>query len=129
MGIPGGSVVNHVPEMQEMQQELHVRSLSQGRSPGEGNGNPHQYSCLENSSDRGAWQAIVNGVEKSQILLGKQTNKQTKNSAGRGREDKLAFATSEAKFTITNPNILNNSKQEVCGMTLISLHYKHSHSE
>ena len=31
------------------------------RSPGEGNGNPLQYSCLENSMDRGAWQAIVQG--------------------------------------------------------------------
>ena len=30
-----------------------------GRSPGEGNGNPLQYSCLENSMDRGAWQATV----------------------------------------------------------------------
>ena len=30
-----------------------------GRSPGEGNGNPPQYSCLENSMDRGAWQATV----------------------------------------------------------------------
>ena len=35
-----------------------------GRSPGEGNGNPHQYSCLENSMDRGAWEAIVQGVVK-----------------------------------------------------------------
>ena len=33
-----------------------------GRSPGEGNGNPLQYSCLENSMDRGAWQATVHGV-------------------------------------------------------------------
>ena len=33
-----------------------------GRSPGEGNGNPLQYSCLENPTDRGAWQAIVYGV-------------------------------------------------------------------
>ena len=37
-----------------------------GRSPGEGNGNPLQYSCLENPMDRGAWQAIVHGVAKSQ---------------------------------------------------------------
>ena len=37
-----------------------------GRSPGEGNGNPFQYSCLENSMDRGAWQAVVHGVTKSQ---------------------------------------------------------------
>ena len=33
-----------------------------GRSPGEGSGNPFQYSCLGNPMDGGAWQAIVNGV-------------------------------------------------------------------
>ena len=37
-----------------------------GRSPKEGYGNPLQYSCLENPMDRGAWQAIVHGVAKSQ---------------------------------------------------------------
>ena len=37
-----------------------------GRSPGEGNGNPLQYSCLENPMDREAWQATVYGVAKSQ---------------------------------------------------------------
>ena len=36
-----------------------------GRSPGEGNGYPFQYSCLENYMDRGAWQATVHGVAKS----------------------------------------------------------------
>ena len=36
-----------------------------GRSPGEENGNPLQYSCLENSMDRGTWQATVHGVTKS----------------------------------------------------------------
>ena len=40
-----------------------------GRSPGEGNGNPLQYSCLENPMDRGAWWAIVHGVAKSQTQL------------------------------------------------------------
>ena len=35
------------------------------RSPGEGNGYPLQYSCLENSMNRGAWQATVHGVSKS----------------------------------------------------------------
>ena len=35
-----------------------------GRSPEEGNGNPLQYSCLENSMDRGAWQATVHGVAR-----------------------------------------------------------------
>ena len=37
-----------------------------GRSPVEGNGYPLQYSCLENSMDRGAWQATVHGVAKRQ---------------------------------------------------------------
>ena len=37
-----------------------------GRSPGGGNGNPLQYSCLENPMDRGAWWATVLGVEKNQ---------------------------------------------------------------
>ena len=40
-----------------------------GRSPGEGNGNPLQYSCLENPMDRGAWQATVHGVAKSWTQL------------------------------------------------------------
>ena len=40
-----------------------------GRSPRVGNGNPLQYSCLENSMDRGAWQGTVHGVEKSQTQL------------------------------------------------------------
>ena len=40
-----------------------------GRSPGEGNGNPLQYSCLENPMDRGGRQAPVHGVAKSQIGL------------------------------------------------------------
>ena len=38
-----------------------------GRSPGEGNGNPLQYSCLENSMDRGTWQATVHGIAKSDM--------------------------------------------------------------
>ena len=37
-----------------------------GRSPGEGNGNPLQYSYLEDPIDRGAWRAIVHGVTKNQ---------------------------------------------------------------
>ena len=37
-----------------------------GRSPGVGNGNPLQHSCLENPMDRGVWQATVHGITKSQ---------------------------------------------------------------
>ena len=40
-----------------------------GRSPGEGNGYPLQYSCLESPIDRGAWWATVHGVSKNQIWL------------------------------------------------------------
>ena len=39
------------------------------RSPGEGNGNPLQYSCLENPMDGGAWLATVHGVAKSRTRL------------------------------------------------------------
>ena len=40
-----------------------------GRSPGEENGNPHQYSCWENPIDRGAWWVMVHRVSKSWTLL------------------------------------------------------------
>ena len=40
-----------------------------GGFPGEGNSNPLQYSCLDNSMDRGAWRATVYGVKKSQTQL------------------------------------------------------------
>ena len=68
-GFPGGSDVN-------------VSACNAGdpgsitdsrRSPGEGNGNPFQYSCLENSMDRGAWWAIVHGVTKELDLTEQQT--------------------------------------------------------
>ena len=45
-------------------QETRVQSLGWEDSPGEGNGNPLQHSCLGNHMDRGAWQAIVHGVAK-----------------------------------------------------------------
>ena len=58
-------VVKNLSAMQETQ----VQSLDREDPPGEGNGNPLQYSCLENSMDRGAWQATVNGVAKSQTQM------------------------------------------------------------
>ena len=45
-----------------------------GRSPGEGTGNPLQYSCLGNPRDRGAWRATVHGVLKSQTQLSTHTH-------------------------------------------------------
>ena len=48
-----------------------------GRSPGVGHGNPLQYSCLENHMDRGAWQATVHGVTKSQTRLSDEAQPST----------------------------------------------------
>ena len=53
-------MVKNLPAMQETV----VQSLGRKDSPGEGNGNPLQDSCLENSMDRGAWRATVHGVTK-----------------------------------------------------------------
>ena len=61
-GFPGGSVVKN-PPFNAGDQGLIPGSE---RSPGQGNGNTLQYSYLGNSMDRGAWQATVHGVEKSQ---------------------------------------------------------------
>ena len=55
-------------------------SISQsGRSPGEGNDNPLQYSCQENPMDRGAWWAIVRGLTKSQTQLNQLSTHRNKN--------------------------------------------------
>ena len=61
-GFPGGSVVVNMPADTG---DVGLNPGS-GRSPGEGNGNPLQYSCLGNPRDRGAWWAIVHGVTKEQ---------------------------------------------------------------
>ena len=61
MGFTGGTVVQNPPANAE-----DVSSVpGSGRSPGVGNGNALQYSCLENSMDRGAWWATVHGVTES----------------------------------------------------------------
>ena len=65
-----------------------------GRSPGEGNGNPLQYSCLENPTDGGAWWATVHGVTKSQKQL------------------------SNLIFTFTFRPILKTSKTQECAHSL-----------
>ena len=66
MHFPGGSVIKNPP--------VNARDLGlipgSGRSPGEENGKPLQYSCLGNPMDRGAWQAAVHGIAKSWVQLG-----------------------------------------------------------
>ena len=62
-GFPGGASGKEPPANAG---DLRDAGLIPGlrRSPGEGNGNPLQYSCLENPMDRGAWQATVHGIER-----------------------------------------------------------------
>ena len=68
LGFPSGSVVKNLPANAGATVDV---SLIPGlvRYPGEGNGNPLQYSCWDNSMDREAWQARVYGITKSQTGL------------------------------------------------------------
>ena len=65
MGFPGGS--DGKASVHNMEDLGSIPGL--GRSPGEGNGNPLQYLCLENPMDGGAWEATVHGVAKSRRQL------------------------------------------------------------
>ena len=60
MGFPGGLMVKNLPAYAGDAGS----SLGSGRSPGEGNCNPLEYSCLGNPMDRGTWWATVHGVTK-----------------------------------------------------------------
>ena len=67
----GGTVDTLVAQMVKnppAMRESRVRSLGQEDSPGEENGNPLQYSCLENPIDRGTWRATVHGVARVRRL-------------------------------------------------------------
>ena len=82
VSFPGGSVVNYPPA--NARDAGLIPDL--GRCPGGGNGNPLQYSCLENSMDRGAWWTTVHRVAKSGIWLSDWThpkkNRREKESLG-----------------------------------------------
>ena len=72
---PGGSVVKNLSaEAGDTGEVCSIPGL--GRPPGEGNDNPLQDSCLENSMDRGAWRATVHGVAKSWTRLSTETTLQ-----------------------------------------------------
>ena len=62
---PGTSLLKNLPAMQEPL----VQSLSRDEAPEKRNGDPLQYSCLENSMDKGTWHTTVYGVAKSQTWL------------------------------------------------------------
>ena len=63
MGFPDGSVVKNLPANAGDQSSI----PGSGSSSGEGNGNPLQYSCLENPMDRGAWQSPLWGHKESEM--------------------------------------------------------------
>ena len=65
---PGGSVVKN-PSANAGDAGDMGSNPESGRSPRGGNGNSLQYSCLKNPMDRGAWQATVHGIPKSQTQL------------------------------------------------------------
>ena len=73
MGFPGGSVIKNNNNKKKKNPPVNAGNadliLGWGRSPGEGNGNPLQDSCLGNPMDRGTWWAIVHRVTKSQTRL------------------------------------------------------------
>ena len=68
-GSPSGLVVKNPPANARDIRDTGSMPGS-GRSPGEGNGNPLQYSCLRNSMGRGAWQVKVHRVTKNQTRFG-----------------------------------------------------------
>ena len=76
LGFPGGSVVKNPPAHAGDAGDS-VSISGSGRSPGGGNGNPLQYSCLGNVMNKGVWQAIVHGVAESDMTeyAGMETNK------------------------------------------------------
>ena len=65
LGFPGGAAVKNLSANAGDKSSI----PESGRSPGVENGNPFQYSCLENPMDRGAWRATAQGVTKSQTRL------------------------------------------------------------
>ena len=93
MGFPGGS-----DGKESANNAGDVGSVpGSGRSPGEGNGNVLQYSCLENPLDRGARQATVHGVTKSQTQLSMLTQQLSQPMAG----------SQIGNFLVSNPVICN----------------------
>ena len=74
MGFPGGSVVKNLPVNAGGARDVGSISGS-GRSPGVGNSNPLQYSCLENPMDREAWWTTVHGVVKDLDTTSRLTTK------------------------------------------------------
>ena len=87
LGFPSGSVVKNPSANSGARSSI----PESGRFPGDGNGNPLQFSCLGNPMDRGAWQARVHGVTKSQTQLKGLAHIHVKCLAHRGAESILSL--------------------------------------
>ena len=96
MGFPGGTVVKNLPATEADAGDAADIGLipGLGRSPGEGNGNPLQYSCLENPVDRGTWRAAVHRVAQNWTRL-KQLSRHA--CIGEGNGNPLQY------FCLENP--------------------------
>ena len=86
MGFPGGLTVKNPPVNAGDTGSI----PGSGRSPGEENGNPLQYTCLENPMDRGAWWATVHGPQKSQTQLNNK-NKSLSYRVKSEREKQISY--------------------------------------
>ena len=79
-GFPGGTEVKN--PLANVGDARDTGSIpGSGRFPEGGNGNPFEYSCLENSMERGAWWATVQGITKSQTQLSTHTDTDNENMA------------------------------------------------
>ena len=95
LAFPGGSMVKNPPASAgDIRDTGSIPGL--GRFPGEGNGNPLQYSCLGNPMDRGAWWAVVHGVAKESDLT-----QQLSNNAGAYFRIFFVTAVLVTKFLVT----------------------------
>ena len=88
-----------------------------GRSPGEGNGNPLQYFCLDNPMDRGAWRATVHGVKKSWIQLNSKTTQDGSHPTSKEQKNWfLAQSTPQVQIKADGWSLFHF--QEVCSLLL-----------
>ena len=106
LGFPCGSVVKNPPANAGDAGDADSIPGS-GRSPGVGNGNPLQYSFLENSTDIGAWQATVHRVTKSWTRLSKSTHALNKMKVFLIRN----FRREDSWDTSSSPSKVENLKQ------------------
>ena len=103
------------------------------RSPGAGHRNPLQYSCLENSMDRGDWQATIHGVAKSQTQLGNSAQHSTGlvkhiifklQSLGPFLKNNIFYLFSKIRFIVGNMEMYNDIRKKLKSLIILPLREK-----